>query len=162
MKHSALDRLLELRRRRAEKALEVLTMRQGAHRRAKAQAEEAQNTAAQHGAHAIQRERTLMASLMGKDITQAALRRVQDNLDILAIEQRDLQSNAQRAGEELAQHSEDLQKARKAYREHHTDAEKLNELRDRENARAARHRLVIGETIEEDQIGLAAPRSQVP
>jgi hypothetical protein len=162
MKTSALDRLLELRRRRTEKALEVLTMRQGAHRRAQAQAEEAHDAAARHGADARQRERALMASLLGKDITQAALRRVQDNLDVLAIEQRDLQSSAEKATEELAQCGEELQEARKIYRNHHTDAEKLNALYDSEKKRAARHRLVIAETVEEDQIGLAAPRSQVP
>jgi hypothetical protein len=160
MRPSALDRLLELRRRRAEKALEVLAMRQGAHRRAKVEADQAQDAATQHAAHAKERERALMASLLGQGVTQAALRRHQDTLDMLAMEQVQLRSKARAATEQLAERSKELDKARKAYHDHRTDAEKLKELQGQETARAARHRLVIGETIEEDQTGLAAPRPQ--
>jgi hypothetical protein len=160
MKPSALDRLLELRRRRAEKALEVLTMRQGVHRRAKLGADEMQDAAARHAAHAKDRERALTASLLGKDISQTALRRHQDTLDILAIEQHELRSKAKAAAEMLAERRRELDEARKAYHDHRTDAEKLKELQGQETARAARHRLVIGETIEEDQTSLAASRPQ--
>jgi hypothetical protein len=159
MKRSALDRLLELRDRRAQKALETLTVRQGAQRRAKQQAEQAQQEALQHAEASQERERALTASLMGQPISQAVLRRLQDNLDIMAIEQGDLRAQAAAARQELAERDSELQKARKIYREHSTDAEKLKHLHDQENARTARHRLVIGETIEEDQTGLTAPRS---
>jgi hypothetical protein len=158
MKRSALDRLLELRRRRAEKALEVLTIRQGVHRRAQLQAEQAQNAATQHAAEAKQRERALTAALLGRDITQAALRRHQDSLDVLAHEQAALRSDADTARQDLAERGEALKQARQAYHDHRTDAEKLTELQGQERTRAARHRLVIGETIEEDQTSLVAPR----
>jgi|EndMetStandDraft_9_1072997.scaffolds.fasta_scaffold30353_2 hypothetical protein len=161
MTRSALDRLLELRRRREEKALEALALRQGAHRRARHQAEEAESAASQHAASSKDREHALMASLLGKDISQAALRRLQDNLDTMAIEQHELKASAEAARKELAERGKELQKAGKLYRDRRTDAEKLKELRDQEKAKTARHQLVIGETIEEDQTGLAAPRSRI-
>ena len=160
MKHSPLDRLLELRRRREMKALEALTGRQGAHRRAKTQADEAQTAVIRHAANAKDRERALMASHMGRAISQTALRRLQDSLDTMAIEQKDLKTLAETARKELAERVKELQKARKTYQGHHADAERLKTLRDEEKTRAARHRLVIEETIEEDQTGLAAQRSQ--
>lgn len=161
MTKSALDRLLFLRRRREEKSLEALTVQQAAHRRARSQAEEAQMAVVQHAAASKDRERALVQSLMGKDITQAALRRLQDSLDTMAFEQGDLRVKAETARQELAQQGKVLDKARKLYRQHHSDAERLKELLDQENAKAAKRRLVIDEIIEEDQTGLAAPRSQL-
>jgi hypothetical protein len=162
MTRSAIDRLLELRRRREDKALERLTVRQGVHRRAKLLAERAEAAAVQHAAASKERERALMASVLGQGISPAALRRLQDNLDIMAIEQSDLRAQAADAGHELAERGKELQQARNAYHNHRKDAEKLKALCDQEAARSARHRLVLGETIEEDQTGLAASRQQIP
>ena len=161
MKHAPLDRLLKLRRHREQKALEALTIRQGAHRRAKQDAEQAQTAVVQHAADSKEREHALIASLMGRDIRQAALQRLQDDLDIMAIEQSDLKKSAETAQKTLTERATELQKARKAYQDHHADVEKLKSLHNAEIARVARHRLVIEETIEEDQIGLAAQRSPV-
>jgi len=154
MKRPPLERLLELRRRREARALEALTLRKGAHRRAQAHAEEARDAVLRHTAHAKEQERALMASLMGQNIRHAAIARLQASLDVLAIEQKDLCRHESEAKAELKERRKDLDKARKAYRERHKDAEKFGELVQLQSARTARRQIALDEAIQDDQSGL--------
>jgi hypothetical protein len=159
MKRNALDRLVELRRRREEKALEQLAIRQGVHSRAKTRAEEAQSAVIHHAAAAKERERELMGSLLGQSIKPAAITRLQVNLDVLAHELQALKGSEETARKELREHRRALDKARQDYRERHRDTEKLRELLKEENKKTARRRNVIAETIQEEEGGPAPRRS---
>lgn len=159
---NALDRLLELRRRREEKSLEELAHRQGAHRRARAQADDARKAVIRHAAAAKDYEHELLSELMGQDTRPAAMTRVQIDLDILAFSHKELQGQEETARKELREQRRELDKARSAYRDRHKETEKLKELISKEGKKTARRQIVIGETIEEDQGGLMPRRSELP
>jgi hypothetical protein len=162
MKRNALDRLLELRRRREEKSLEELALRQGAHRRARSKAEEAREAVIRHVAAAKECEHRLLDELMGQSIRPTAMTRVQIDLDVLAYSHKDLQGQEETAQKELREQHHELEKARTIYRDHHKETEKLKELISKEGKKAARRQIAIGEIIEEDQGGLTPRRSELP
>lgn len=159
---NALDRLLELRRRREEKSLEALAHGQGAHRRARAEAEEARKAVIRHAAAAKDYEHELLSELMGRNTRPAAISRVQIDLDILAFSHKELESAEEKSRKELRERRRELEKARGVYRDRHKETEKLKELIGREGKKAARREIALGEIIEEDQGGLSPRRSLEP
>ena len=159
MKRNALDRLLELRRRREEKSLEELATRQGAVRRARVKAEEARKAVIRHAAAAKECEHRLLEELMGHSIRPTAMTRVQIDLDVLAYSHKDLQGQEDNARKELREERRELDKARTSYRERHKETEKMKELIGKEGKKTARRQIVIGEAIDEDEGGLMSRRS---
>jgi hypothetical protein len=160
MKRLSLDQLMELRRRREEKSLEIMAARQGAHRRAQARADAAHATAVNHAADTKNREYELINSMMGRNVRPATIARIQADLDARAMEQQDLRQLEAMAQRDVHEQRRELDKARKVYRERHTDTEKLKELLKQEGEKTARRQIAIGEAIEEDQGGLTPRRSQ--
>lgn len=154
MKRSALDRLLKLRRLREERSLEALTLREGEHRRAKARAEDASDAVIRYVATAKEAEHELLSALLGENVKRTAMERFQANRDVMALRHADLRSQEEAAKKDLNERRKEVEKARKKYRQHYNDAEKLNDFVDRQKMKAARKQSAIDESVEEDQSGL--------
>jgi flagellar biosynthesis chaperone FliJ len=154
MKQTPLDRLLDLRRHREEKALETLTMRENAHRTARARLDDAKTAVVQHAAWAKGKEQELIAAALGQNLTQFEITRIQLNLEVMAIEHKDLQKAVEAAAGELRERRKELDKARQVYRDLRQESEKLSELIQLQKAKALRRQLSLNEALDEDQTGL--------
>lgn len=161
MKPSALDRLLKLRRLREERSLEALAQQEGAHRRAKARAEEASDAVVRYVTVAKEAERDLLSALLGESVRNTAMERLQANLDVMAMRHADLRSQEEAAKKDLKERRKELEKARKVYRQHYNDAEKLNDFVGRQKTKAARKQAAVDESVDEDQSGLSHRSEQL-
>ena len=96
-----LERLAVLRRRGEQQALEALLREVGLLRQAEQQAEEAARSAQRRADEARARERELIRSLAGRAVSQAAIIRIQTELDRAALETVRLRAAAARAQADL-------------------------------------------------------------
>jgi hypothetical protein len=146
-----LTRLLALRQRSEQRALDVVTRSQHACRRAESEVEAAAAGVARHAAQARLDERSLVASVIGRRVSVAALGRLQAGLEALTVAANDLHGAAIAAQTRLQACEDALRAARADYRLRQRSATKLDLMVKRQTEARTRREAAVAEAIDEDR-----------
>ena len=158
---ASLARLVGLRRRREQSALNALTQREGECRRAEQQVEAARNAIAVHLVQARMHEHAKRQALFGRAVSAGEIGRLQGDLDAMAAETMRLRTVEEEA--RAALHDAELARdaARERYRLSQRAVIKLDGLAKQEQRKAERLETAYAEAdLEERAIMAAASASE--
>jgi hypothetical protein len=156
-----LQRLAALRRRHEQRALEALVFQAGLLRRAEQQAEAAARSARRHMDAARARERELIGSLAERAVSQAAIIRIQTELDRAALETARLRAAVARAQASLLKEQSARAEAGVNFRLRQRAAAKLNLVCEHETACRSRWDAALNEA-ENEGPSTSDPPPQAP
>ena len=158
--HAVLARLLELRRRGEQRALEVLIAREGDCRRARQKLETAADAAVRQMAQARAQERKEIESFAGEAVSQGAILRFYAKLDAMMVEQERLRSIEEAAREDLQGCTSAHADAQMQLRARQRATAKLDEVVRRQKINHALRQTALGEAAAEEHVsGAPAPRN---
>jgi hypothetical protein len=125
-----LKRLLALRRRNEQQALDLLMRSQAEARRAAEALETAEDKVLRHRAEQRAREREELRALLGTRVRPEVILDLQDKLDAMAREEGRLEAAGETARQDLAERTSAVQDAQEAFRTRQRAAIKLAMLTD--------------------------------
>lgn len=147
----SLTRLLAVRQRSEQRALDVVTRSQQACRRAQSEIAEAAARVARQAAQARVEERSLVESVIGRPVSVAVLGRLQAGLDALTVAAKDLREAAAAAEARNNACEDALQAARGAHRLRQRATAKLDLMVKRWADVRTRREAALAEAVEEDR-----------
>jgi hypothetical protein len=130
-------RLLHLRRRREQRALEAVAAKMQGVPPAERAAEAAATALRQHDELTDEREQALLAPLVGRAVPRSSIVRMRGALDVLAVDRTRLEAERSAAEAALHRQREALDVARAAFFARRRAAMKVDQLFAREAARRA-------------------------
>jgi len=139
--------LLALRRRREQRALEAVTAQMLRVRAAEESASAAAAALRQHDLLTDERERALLAPLIGRPVPQPQIARMRRAFDVLAVDRTRLEANRKAAEAAQRDAAAVLAKARVEFAERQRATCKFDGL----HARAARRHLLREEAVAESE-----------
>jgi hypothetical protein len=146
-----LARLVTLRRRREERAIERAIQCDGACRRAAQRVEDAREAASIHQNQSRQQEHELIGSLVGQILPTNVLHGLQATLDAAADAQDRLRTAHADAQSELREHVETRNAAQTEVRDCRRAVAKLDYLQQRAMTQEQRRRESLAEAADEDR-----------
>jgi hypothetical protein len=146
-----LARLLLLRRQNERRALEAVMKHEAICRRAMHEVEVAADAALQHAHEARVQEQRILASLVGRRLSPAALAHAQCDLDAIAMRGQDLRARHEAAQAAFHDRRETADAARKDFRARQRIVAKLDFVAKQAAAREARQQAVLAEHADEDR-----------
>ena len=159
--HAVLARLLELRRRGEQRALEALIAREGDCRRARQKLETAANASLRQMAQARAQERKEIESFGGEAVSQSAILRFYAKLDAMMEEQERLRSIEETARTDLQGCTSARTDAQMQLRTRQRATAKLDEVVRRQTISLTLHQTALGEAAAEEHVA-GAPASRNP
>ena len=145
----AIARLLHLRRRREQRALEAATAEMQRLSRAERAVEAVADVLRQHDELTESREQALLAPLVGLAVPHSSIVRMRGALDVLAVERVSLEAEVNNAEAALRRQREALEVARAAFFRQRRAAMKIDRLFARETASHALRDEVVAEDGED-------------
>lgn len=155
MKKDSLSRLHEIRKRREEKARDVVIAKESERRRASIEVDRAVHNVQDHARSARDQEHEMIGSMIGKVFRAGALHNFQTNLDNLSHEQKNLAKIEMEAREALAEKSNEVKEARQQYTQQQRKTAKLSHVLKVHGKRLLRRQLGVMEAADDDQNGAA-------
>lgn len=162
MKRGDFSKLLQLRRQREEKALDLVMARQRSLAEAEQAAAAANEAVARHATQARDQERQRLAGLVGQSLRPGQLVSLQSSLNAAADHHQELIAAERQAIGRRDSRAGELASARGDYRKRHGEAEKLSALMRQEAERAGRKAAAIAETASEEIFVGQHPNNQNP
>lgn len=153
MKKNSLDRLHEIRKRREEKARDLLIAKEGERRRASDEVDQALHNMQDHARSARDQEHQMIGSMIGKVFRPNALLNFQASLDTLKERQKDLADLEARARQVLQEKGEDAENARQQYKQYQRKSAKLAHVLEVEGKKLLRRQLGVIEAADDEQNG---------
>lgn len=162
MKRGDFSKLLQLRRQREEKALNLLMARQRSLADAEKEAAAANAAVARHATEAREHERQRLAGLVGQSLRPGQLVSLQSSLNAKADHHRELIAAERQAIGRRDSRQAELTTARGDFRKRHGEAEKLSALMTQQAERAGRKAAAIAESAAEELYVGQHPNNQTP
>lgn len=150
MKRNDLNRLLWLRMKRKEKALEKVAVRQAALSRAEHNLKEARDAIRSHIETSRAQEASHLSGVLGQKLNYAEINELRSIMTIIAERLDELRSWEKQADKERETAQADLKAAAAVFREHHRSAEKLNYVLVEQRRKHGRKLLALSEASEDD------------
>jgi hypothetical protein len=148
---SRLNELAELRRRREQRALDLVIAQNERCRNAERSAESAAAAASRQAAAARERERSLLDPLLGHAVEPVAITRVQSEIGRLALETARLQAAAASAHASLSDQRKASAAAQENFRLRQKAAVKLALVLQQEATRRSLRQTALAEVEDEDR-----------
>lgn len=150
MKNRGIQKLIELRKLREEKAMKTLAIRQNAVRHAEEEVQAATLAIATHTQTARDQELTALAGLTGQELRASELINLQSSLNAAAYHHDELQDIERKAKKTCEETCIKRDAAQAEFWRHHRKKEKLSSLvRLRSDRRRARQLAISEEATEE-------------
>lgn len=156
-----LQRLAALRRRREKQALEVLSVQAGLLQRTAQKAEETAQAVRDHVHHSRVRERELIGALGERSVSQAAIVRIQMELDRAALDTAQLRAAAARAQADMSTSQRARAEAHAKFRTRQRATAKIEFARRQKTMRLLRWDAALSDVEGEDHRA-ASITSQLP
>jgi hypothetical protein len=157
---SRLNQLAELRRRREQRALDLVVAQNERCRHAEAGAEAAAGAVSRQTAAARARERSLLEPLVGCAVSRVAITRVQTEIARLALETTRLRAAAASAQASLLDQRKAYAVAQENFRLRQRAATKLALVLQQEAARRSLRQTALAELEDEDRSAAMAERQK--
>ncbi|MGB0084953.1 MAG: hypothetical protein WBP94_06225 [Rhodomicrobiaceae bacterium] len=150
MTQDGLKRLYRLRELRKEKALEKVTARQAALRRAEHELIEAQNVLEDHLQATLQQEASGLSGMVGKTLSHAEIFSFRSELMLLIERLAALMAEEKTAGQMREMAKAELKAATAVFRDYHRSAEKLDHVIVQGGRKLMKKRLALSEAIDDE------------
>ena len=157
---SRFNELVELRRRREQRALDLVIAQNERCRNAERSVESTEAAASRHAVAARERERSLLGPLLGHAVQQNAVTRVQSEIDRLALETERLWADAASAQASLLDERKAYAEAQKNFRLRQKAALKLTLVLQQEANHRSFRQTALAEVEDEDRGAAIAERSK--